>query len=264
MSAHFAARALSVREIAAPETRDPVLARFVRDLAAQEPHAPDARKTHTPDAQISSSARFSAVDIAAARDAWAGRIVDEHRSVVVFSELLRLLAEVGAPLEALCAVQRLIGDEIRHASLCAEVCTWLGGADTLELDLSGLGLPPSDSPALERAYTIVMRELVVAERESVRVLAAYRDATSEPAIRAAFGILLTDEARHAATGDALARLLARLLGATRAPLDAALAPQLEHDRAYLRATYLAGATDGRGRALGASLTRQDLAATLLR
>lgn len=256
MSGSLAVRALSVREIAAPLARDPVLARFVRDLAAQAPRKPDAR--------LFDYTRHDATALAAARDAWAGRIVDEHRSVVVFSELLRLLAEVGAPFEALCAVQRLIGDEIRHASLCAEVCSWLGGAELLELDLSGLGLPPSDTPALERAYTIVMRELVVAERESVTVLHAYRDAAEEPAIRAAFGVLLTDEARHAATGDALARLLAPLLGSARAALDAELAPLLDEDRAYLRHTYRAGAIDAPGRALGASLTARDLDAALLR
>jgi hypothetical protein len=39
----------------------------------------------------------------------------------VFSELLGLLADLEAPFAALCAVQRLIGDELRHTQLAATV-----------------------------------------------------------------------------------------------------------------------------------------------
>src|SRR5207302_7861157 len=63
-------------------------------------------------------------DVRAARLAWASRIIDEQRSVVVFSELLCLLAEAQAPLEALATVERLIADEARHVSLCAGVVEW--------------------------------------------------------------------------------------------------------------------------------------------
>ena len=47
----------------------------------------------------------------------AGRIVDEYRSVSMFSELLRLLSDLEAPYPALCTVHRLIGDEPGNGEL---------------------------------------------------------------------------------------------------------------------------------------------------
>lgn len=229
-------------ELATDQT---VLRRFASELDASAlrptPERPDL-------------SRHAAIDRDAARFAWASRIVDEYRSVAVFGELLHLLAELEAPYDALCAVQRVIGDELRHTRLCAEVLDWLGGADDFDIDLAGLGLPPRDpdEPIAARALAIIGRELVVAEEESVHVLAAFRDSTTEPAIRAVLGILLVDEARHAAAGRALYRALsAGPIGAAAGPALAALTATMDADRADLRARYAAGAIDGPGRALGA-------------
>jgi hypothetical protein len=71
----------------------------------------------------------------------AERIVDEFRSVVVFSELLQRMGECEAPFDALCAVHGLIGDELRHAALCARVASWFGPASRYDVDLAGLALP---------------------------------------------------------------------------------------------------------------------------
>ena len=195
---------------------------------------------------------YPAADCEAARLAWAARIVDEYRSVAVFSELLQLLADLEAPFAVLCAVQQIIGDELRHTRVMAEVVDWLGGMADLAIDLSDIGLPPraADEPAAVRARRIVGRELVVAEEESIAVLAAYRDATTEPAIRAVLAQVLTDEVRHAAAGRAI---LAALGGAT-----AELAAEMAADRARLRVDYASGAVGGPGRALGACIERVDL------
>ncbi len=195
----------------------------------------------------------------AARFAWATRIVDEYRSVAVFAELLGLLADVEASLPALCAVHRLIGDELEHTRVTAEVVDWLGGQGGLAIDLAGVGLPPreaDESPTI-RALHIIGRELVVAEQESIYALAAYRNATTEPAIRAVLETILADEVRHAAFGRALFRELGgRLDDGERARLAEIMAA----DRAALRAEYLASACGGEGRALGGSIERADLEA----
>jgi hypothetical protein len=229
------------------ETRDAVLARFVRELDAQSPLSID--EVSPPDV-----ARFDARDVEAARFSWSARIVDEYRSVVVFSELLRCLAEAAAPFPALCAVQSVIGDELRHVALCARVAGWLGAEGRLEVDVAGLGLPPSDATPIARAHEIVVRELIAAEGESLLVLAAYRDVAREPAIRRAFEILVQDEARHYAAGRSLRAALESAfpeLGG----LDEVLAEDVAHMRAiYRRAAALGGA----GRALGASITTADL------
>ena len=199
----------------------------------------------------------------AARFAWATRIVDEYRSVAVFSELLRLLADLEASFPALAAVHRLIGDELRHTEQTTRVVEWLGGLDGLAIDLADVGLPPRDAgeSALVRALHIIGRELVVAEEESIYALAAYRNATTEPAIRAVLDQVLVDEVRHAAAGRALmAELAPRLAGNERARLDEVM----REDRATLRDEYLASAKDGAGRALGGSIARADLEAIYAR
>ena len=193
----------------------------------------------------------------AARLAWATRIVDEYRSVAVFSELLRLLADLEASFPAQCAVHRLIGDELRHTEVTAEVVDWLGDTGGLAIDLSDVGLPAREDgeSVLARALAIIGRELVVAEQESIYALAAYRDATTEPAIRAVFDGILADEVRHAAAGRALfAELAPRAATAELAALRA----QMNDDRDALRAEYLASAVGGSGRELGGGIERADL------
>jgi len=98
---------------------------------------------------------------------------------------------------------------------------------------------------------------VVAEEESVYALTAYRDATTEPAIRAVLEGVLADEVRHAAAGRALyAELVVRLDDAGIAQLQATM----RADRASLRADYRASAQGGAGRALGGSIVIADLEA----
>ena len=229
-------------------TDTPLLRRFADDLARTAPRPLPAR----PDLRA-----YATEDREAARLAWASRITDEYRSVAVFSELLGLLADLEAPYATLCAVQRLIGDELRHTHVMAQVVDWLGGRDDLAIDLSEMALPPrAEESAARRAVRIVGRELVVAEEESIPVLAAYRNASTEPAIRAVFQLVLTDEARHAAAGRAILDELARS-PQTWASFDG-LASEMAADRALLRATYRDLAVGGPGRALGGSIELTDL------
>lgn len=189
----------------------------------------------------------------AAREAWAARVHDEQRSAVVFAELLSCLARAGAPFEASAAIARLIGDELRHAELCARMARAFGARD-VEASGDALALPPSDEAPLPRALRIAVRELVVGEGESVAVLTAYRDAASDPACRALLSSLLADEARHFAVGRALVPVLrARLEAGERARLDRELTEIALRDVEEIRAVHRAGATGGPGRCFGASI-----------
>jgi hypothetical protein len=245
-----------VIELSAP--RVALFRRFVGDLQATSPHPIPA----PPDLSA-----FAPEDIEAARLAWASRIVDEYRSIAVFAELLHLLTDLEAPFAVLCTVHRLIGDELRHTQLTAMVVEWLGGTADLAIDLAEVSLPPpaADEPPLARAVQIVARELVGVEEESIFALAAYRNATTEPAIRAVLDLVLLDEVRHAASGRALLDELARgPLGPACAAELARLADQLVADREHLRSTYRASAIGGPGRALGGALEVADLEAMWLR
>ncbi len=234
-------------------TSNRFLARFVGELERTAPRPRPARP----------SLAYAADDMETARLAWAMRIADEYRSVAVFSELLRLLTDLEAPFAALCTVHRLIGDELRHTQMTVEVVEWLGGRADLQIDLANLGLPPrasGETPAM-RALRIVARELVVVEEESIYALAAYRDATTDPAIKRVFDQLLADEVRHAAAGRALLPLFEHgALADTTVELRAELPAVMATDRAELRVHYLESARGGPGRALGAAIDRADLAA----
>jgi hypothetical protein len=236
-------------------TDDPVLARFVHDLGSQSPRPLGNLR---PDLTGASSE-----DIAVAHLAWGNRVVDEYRSVVVFSELLRTMAEAEAPFATLCAVQRMIGDELRHTELCASVADALGGLDALEIDLAGLGLPPSSDPPAVRSLEIVLRELVVAETESVPALRAYLRAAEDAAVRAVLEILLMDEVRHAAVGRALhTALQASYPRDTIQGLLDRLPRIVARETAYLRAQYRSSAVGGPGKRYGASILPEDLEAAV--
>ena len=178
-----------------------LLGRFSKDLLAS---------VAAPSSLAPDLAAHGAEDHAAAHLAWTERIVDEYRSVVVFAELLQRMGECEAPFDALCAVHALLGDELRHTALCARAAAWFGPPSRFEVDLAGLGLPPSDDPPLVRSLEIVVREIVVAEAESVTSFLAHRDAASDPAARAALSVLFRDEVRHAAAGLALRDTLAAM------------------------------------------------------
>lgn len=204
--------------------------------------------------------RASEDDREAAFLGWASRVVDEQASVVAFAELLGHLGAIAAPLACLETVQSLLADELRHVRLCAEVASWFGDLDSLEIDLEDLSLPPTDEPRASRALEIVVRELVVGEAESLIALRAYRDATSDPAVREAYAILLYDEARHASAGRNLEAVLRASFD------DAVLEPFLSRrdrvadaDRRHHRSVHRAGATGGPGRAFGVSLFTHEIA-----
>lgn len=226
--------------------------RFVDDLQTTSPRRLPAR----PDLSA-----FADDDVEAARLSWASRIVDEYRSVAVFAELLHLLTDLEAPFSVLCTVHRLIGDELRHTQLTATVVEWLGGSADLAIDLSEVSLPPrpAGESAPARAVQIIARELVIVEQESIYALAAYRDATTEPSIRAVLDLVLLDEVRHAAAGRGILEELRRgPHGAAVAAELARLDRQLAIDRDHLRSVYRASAHGGPGRALGAVLELRDL------
>jgi hypothetical protein len=170
--------------------------------------------------------------------------------VVVITELLGHLAVIAAPFEMLCAVQRLIGDELRHVQLCAQLASVFAPLEGLEIDLEGLSLPPSTEPPGLRALTIIGRELVVAEGESIAILKAYRDATGDAGCRAALSTLLQDEARHYATGRAL---FAQLVRHVHAEAAKGLETVMQADAVSIRAAHRRGATGGPGRRFGVSI-----------
>lgn len=220
------------------------LARFVRDLDA---HTAPALSVLTPDLDGA-----SAEDIDAAQLGWASRIVDEYRSAVRFTSLLADLMAIDAPYPMLATVHRLIGDELRHAHLCARLAASFGPLDGLGVELDGLGWPRTRDDAAERALELVVRELVIGEGESLACMRAYRHATTDPACRALFDHLLEDEARHFTAGRHLEAML-RATYPRLVPFDDSLEDVLLEDVRAIRRQHRSDARGGPGRRYGVSI-----------
>ena len=224
------------------------LDRFVRELEAQ---SDDPLTTCAPDLTACSDA-----DREAARWGWAFRVIDEYRSATRFTALLGDLLEIEAPFEVLAAVHRLIGDELRHARLCARFAGQFGSLEGVRIELDDLGWKGAPRPPRERALEIIVRELVIGEGESLAMMRAYRRATTDPAAQAVFDALLTDEARHFATGQHLEHTLLDAYPDL-ADFHASLEDTLLDDVRVIRSQHRDDARGGPGRAFGVSLTLEE-------
>ncbi len=220
------------------------LDRFVRELEAQ---------AHEPlDVLEPDLSRATEADREAARWGWAYRVIDEYRSATRFTQLLHDLLDAEAPYATLAAVHRLIGDELRHARLCARFAASFGPLDDLRVELDDLGWKGPVRPPRERALEIVVRELVIGEGESIGMMRCYRRATSDPAAQRVLDLLLTEEARHFATGQQLEQTLLDAFPAL-AAFHESIEDVLLDDVRVIRAQHREGARGGPGRAFGVSV-----------
>lgn len=132
---------------------------------------------------------------------WQARMVFEHRSSTVFSQLAAQLYEANATLDAKIVMLRMAQDELRHTATCAEVVRALGGDDAPEVDLaiealaSHRGVSPEERALRNVVYTTACSEMVACAR-----FVATLDHTTDPYLRQALRRLLADEILHAQFG----------------------------------------------------------------
>ncbi len=177
------------------------------------------------------------------RRAWSARVVAEYRSMVVFSEIIARIPEVGLPLEVSCATSRLLQDEARHTELCAQLAERLGGTHDAVLNRQDLHLADESlKPSLFVArWTVSM--FCVGECASVALLQALAREANDPCVIRILDTLLRDEVLHDRIGWALARLVVpQLSDDEKEWLSADLAFTLAHyDRANGRRMRADGA-----------------------
>jgi hypothetical protein len=179
---------------------------------------------------------------------------------VVFSEVLTLIGGAAVGFPALATVARVVADELRHVQLCHAVVGWLGGWDDIHPDLEDMRPRGLSGSPLSRARRLTALEMLVGEAESVPMFDAFRRATEEGPIRRVLEIILHDEVRHAAAGRAVLAAIEEAAEEAGIAPDPALGAEMEATRARLREMYRRAATDGPGRALGASIRVEDLTA----
>jgi len=179
--------------------------------------------------------------------AWQERFETEFRSVQVMNRFLSELLESGDPLEVYAGAVDLIGDEVRHMALCAEVVTGLGGVVYFP-EPPAIVEPAAfaRAPANQRALATAISMLAVNETLSVAYIEDLRDRCDHPVIRAVLEATVSDETEHEAFGwSYIERSLARFPDDSRptwrqiardalAPQRAACEPVLERLPADLR------------------------------
>lgn len=160
-----------------------------------------ANRPERADGEMIDVAQYDASTLAAARRVWRKRMVNEHQSAAVFSQLLPQLIEAEATLDVKTSVLRMSMDELRHGGLCGGVVEALGGDAAVEMELAPAPLPthPGCSP-LERVMRNALFIGCVCETVAVALTAEERERTSEPLVRRVIDQICGDESLHARFG----------------------------------------------------------------
>jgi hypothetical protein len=147
------------------------------------------------------AAAYAPAAVERARAMWLGRMEAEHRSASVFAALLGQLMAAGATIDMEGIVLRMAQDELRHAEVCAEAVTALGGEAVRDVEspvaaIATHGRASAEECALRNVvYGCCLSETINAAR-FVDALDTMRD----PFLRDVTRQLLSDEALHAQFG----------------------------------------------------------------
>lgn len=127
------------------------------------------------------------------------RALDEQRSLAAFTELLGELVEVGAPIDVIGSLARVVRDEVLHVDLCDRVVKALGGWDERAPEPQWV---KSDKrlPLRQRVLATVLGSLCVGETISVHMIAGVRKGASDPVVQEVLTRLLADESFHSRFG----------------------------------------------------------------
>lgn len=131
--------------------------------------------------------------------AWTLRTNDEYRSMVAFSELTHLCAEMYAPLDVIALASRLIRDEVRHVEICSQMTNLLGGRPKKAPEPQYARTNPKRS-ARRRALHHAIGSCAIGETISVTMLAGTRDHCTDPVAQATLTQILRDESFHSRFG----------------------------------------------------------------
>jgi hypothetical protein len=138
------------------------------------------------------------VDFAAA--AWPMRAAEELRSALIFRALARAAGAAKLPEPWTKRFEAMVGDEVGHARLCAEVAARLG-AGRPQYDARPVRARLADlTDPMGRTTAILLVEAAMGETISMALFRAGRRAATEPLTRAALSAILADEVRHQRNG----------------------------------------------------------------
>jgi hypothetical protein len=115
----------------------------------------------------------------------------------VFSDLLTLLADADVPLSIPRQAHAVVGDELAHADLCAEVAGKFGAPQPRPRPLPSVGVElASAEERRRRALEIILVEGAIGETVSCALATAAQRLTEHPDARAALSRIVEEGARH--------------------------------------------------------------------
>src|SRR5580704_6816818 len=107
--------------------------------------------------------RYAPAAVEFARGSWTEVAMNEYRAVASFSEVLRALVDVKAPLDLLGMTSDFLADECSHVELASRMAMELGGAAPRTIDFDRFTTKGRGTTALQRANDLVLRVGCIAE-----------------------------------------------------------------------------------------------------
>lgn len=200
--------------------------------------------------------KFLPAAVERARGSWTEVAINEYRAIASFSEVLRALVDVKAPLDLLGMTSDFLADECSHVELASRLAMELGGGAPRYLDVEKMTKRPQGGTPLQRANDLLLRVSCVSEAFTGGTASVSCAATTHELPRAVYETILRDEALHRRLGGLYFEwALAKIDDAELARLGRILAASL---RAFMPFWRLRPAK-GRVTELGAS-ERDDLQA----
>jgi hypothetical protein len=145
-------------------------------------------------------AEYAPAAVDQARGSWTEVAINEYRAVASFSEVLRALVDVKAPLDLLGMTSDFLADECAHVELASRMAMDLGGAAPREVDFDRFTARPRGLTAMQRANQLVLQVGCISEAFSGGTASVSYAATSHPLPRAVYETILRDEAHHRRLG----------------------------------------------------------------
>ena len=143
---------------------------------------------------------YHPVALEASAATWRKRMVHEYESASVFAQIVPQLMEGGATIDFKTTVLRCAMDELRHATLCAQVVEFLGFDHEVEMQVDLEPVPRHEDTTRRVA---ALRNLLFAsltETISMGLLTGERERVKEPFIARVLRRLAADESLHARVG----------------------------------------------------------------
>jgi hypothetical protein len=146
------------------------------------------------------ASKYSPVAVEYARTAWTEVSINEYRALASFTELVRALADVRAPLDLIGMACDFLGDECSHVEMASRLAMELGGGVHHVVDVEQFAPRPRGLTALQRANEIVLRLSCIEEAFTGGTATVSMKTTAHPLPRAVYETILRDEAHHRRLG----------------------------------------------------------------